>query len=115
MTADTLTFALGEHWIIDAAAEHAAGAALNLAGATAIEFRVASSVAELVRATLSSGITVVSAVAGTCQIVITPAMQSSVTAGRWRYQWVVTTSDGVVSEQASGPFIVTRSLKIDFP
>lgn len=105
------TFHAGETWIIDVTCRDAAGAPINLTGAQ-IAWRLKRGGQVALDVTLGTGITVVSAAAGTISIRVTPAMQTAanITAQHYSHELRITTADGTVSTQTRGAFLVQPSL-----
>ena len=110
---DIQQFHAGETWVIDVSCRDAAGAPINLTGAQ-IAWRLKRGGQTAFDATVGSGITVVSAAAGTISIRVTPSMQdaANLVARTYRHELRITTADGTVSTQTQGAFVVLPSLFI---
>jgi hypothetical protein len=104
-----LAFDKGETWIIYHTALASDGITpLNLTGAS-VQIQVTNSGGSVVLAAGVATVSITNATAGQSTITITPAMQSSFTAGQYNYTIRVTLASGVVSDQNYGFITVTVS------
>jgi|SRR5215831_18718759 len=113
-----LEFVYGENWQANFTAVDGQGTTVDITGAT-IQFRIATVAATPVTVatrTVGDGITITGAVAGTYSLNMTFAQQSTnnptaiLEGTRYLYNTRVTTSGGVVYDQARGHLNVTSSL-----
>jgi hypothetical protein len=100
---DISLFLKGENWPMDLTLQDAAGAALNLTGAT-IVFRL-NNVA-------LGTVTLTNAALGLAKINVTPAQQTAagIIEGSYKYEIRATLSDGTVTTQLWGAFEVLPTL-----
>jgi hypothetical protein len=107
-----LEFHLGEHWNVNFEVNDGNDANIDITSAT-IQFRVVTSagVTAMTR-TVGDGITITTAATGLCALSVTPTMQTtaSIAAGRYKWEFRVTTTGGTITVQARGNLNVLPSL-----
>lgn len=112
MTATHPTFRLmaGDTWQLDAALHDEQNAPLNLAGVTAIDWRLRNAGNRLLAAlSLGAGVTVLDAAKGTCRIVYPAASSVEIAAGIYYDEIRVILASGFVTTQAVGQIAVERA------
>jgi len=107
-----MEFHLGEHWNISYEVNDGSNDDIDISGAT-LEWKLSTLAGVAVlTAGVGTGITIVDGATGSCLVSITPTAQTnaSVAAGRYKYQFKVTTGGGTVTIQARGHLNVVPSL-----
>lgn len=108
----------GAHWIFDAELLNADFTAMDLTGATKIEYRVVRPKGPpvlVVGVDLSSGVSIVSAVDGTIEIIVPDSVTKDVAPGVYQHEiWVKLASDITVTPVA-GALTVGVGLEPLFP
>jgi hypothetical protein len=107
-----LEFHLGEHWNVNFEVNDGNDANIDITSAT-IQFRVVTSAGTTAMTrTVGDGITITTAATGLCALSVTPTMQTtaSIAAGRYKWEFRVTTTGGTITVQARGNLNVLPSL-----
>jgi hypothetical protein len=100
-----LAFYLGATWEFDFVATDAAGAAIDLAGAT-VKWRLASRTALLLEADAE----IVAAATGKCRVKVAPSRQAAIASGFHRHEAHVEQGDGDIYVAVVGSIWVKPSL-----
>jgi hypothetical protein len=98
-TITAIEFHKGETWVINFTAKDAAGAALNITGAT-IQWKLGAHEANIA----NGEIAITDAPNGVCVVTVPPASQTALAPGLYTQECKVTLASGVVSTQVAGAF-----------
>ncbi len=107
-----LEFHLGEHWNIKFEVNDGEGTDIDITSAT-LQWRLSTiSGTTVMTRTAGDGLTITGASTGACTLSVTPTHQTtgSVAAGRYKWEFRVTTTGGTVTVQARGNLNVLPSL-----
>jgi hypothetical protein len=107
-----LEFHLGEHWNVNFEVNNGLGIDIDITSAT-LQWRLSTlSGTTVMTRTVSDGLTITTAATGLCALSVTPTMQTnaSVAAGRYKWEFRVTTTGGTITVQARGNLNVLPSL-----
>jgi hypothetical protein len=107
-----LEFHLGEHWNVAFQVNDGNNADIDITSAT-LQWRLSTlSGTTVMTRTVSDGLTITTAATGLCSLSVTPTMQTtaSVAAGRYKWEFRVTTTGGTITVQARGNLNVLPSL-----
>jgi hypothetical protein len=107
-----LEFHLGEHWNVNFEVNDGNGSDIDITSAT-LQWRMSTQAGVTVMTrTVSDGLTITTAATGLCALSVSPTHQTnaSVTAGRYKWEFRVTTAAGTITVQVRGNINVLPSL-----